>query len=114
MRAAEESLVFGCARLRTSLSHLRVRLALGAPAEPAARLVQAFRDRLLAADVAADLSEAHRDLMTIYPSVDADLVEAARVAAAAAAGLTGAMDFDAAAPALVERLAMLVDDIASL
>ncbi len=100
-------------RIRSGLSMLQVRLALGAPEDAAGALVQAFRDRLLAADLAADLSNAHRLLMTLYPTVDADLVEAVRLAASQADRVSGAMDFDAAAPALAGRLDDLLEGLAN-
>lgn len=107
-RGAEEALVVVRRRLQSALSLLRVRLALGAPSEEAAALVQAFRDRLFAADVAADLAEVHRLLLTLYPAVEAELVEAARLAGAEADRVAGAVDFDAVAPAL----AAVLDELA--
>jgi hypothetical protein len=82
---------------------LRVRLALGMP-DDADALVQAFSDRLLAADIATDLSAAHRHLLTLFPAVEAEVVEEVRVAAALADRLAGQRRFEAVARRLASQL----------
>src|SRR5688572_24902115 len=88
---AAGALGHACGRIRSSLTTLHVRIALHAPDDAAGALVQAFRDRLLAADLAADLVEAHRHLLTLYPAVAAEVVEAARLAAVDADRLAGSV-----------------------
>jgi hypothetical protein len=104
---AVEALCCAGGRIRSGLSRLRARLALGAPDDAAGSLVQAFRDRLLAADLAADLSEAHRHLLTLYPAIEAEVIEATRLAAVEADRLAGAIDFEASASPLAGRLEQL-------
>ena len=112
-QGAEEAIVSTRGRLDAARSLLRVRLALGAPEEPTAALLQAFRDRLLAADIAADLAEVHRHLLTLYPAVEAELVEATRVSVAEADRAAGATEFDAVAHALGDRLDRLSESLDS-
>ena len=106
---AEEAVAGARRRLASALALLRVRLALGAPNEPAAALVQAFRDRLLAADVAAELAEIHRRLLTLYPAVEAELVEHVRLAGTEADRVACAIDFDDAAAGLAITLEALIE-----
>jgi hypothetical protein len=89
--------------LESGLVSLRVRLALGMP-DDADALVQAFSDRLLAADIATDLSAAHRHLLTLFPAVEAEVVEEVRVAAALADRLAGQRRFEAVARRLASQL----------
>jgi hypothetical protein len=98
-------------RLAAGLVRLRVRLAVGAPDEPTAALVQAFEDRLLAADLAADLADAHRRLLSLYPAVEADVVEATRLAHAEADRLAGSEEFGPDAAPFADRLAALLADV---
>ena len=98
-------------RLRAGLVRLRVRLAVGAPDERTAALVQAFEDRVLAADLALDLHRAHQQLMSLYPAVSAEPIEAARLARQAADRLAGADDFEGGAALLVEALEGLLGEL---
>lgn len=60
---------------------LRLRAAAPLPEDPDARTVHGFETRLLLADVSQHLATAHQKLLSLYPSVGADLVEATRVLA---------------------------------
>jgi hypothetical protein len=94
--------------LESGLASLRVRLALGTPDE-ADGLVQAFSDRLLAADIAADLSAAHGYLLTLFPVVEAEVVEEVRLAAALADRIPGERRFGPAARRLARQLEGVLD-----
>lgn len=84
----------------------------------AARLAQAFEDRLLLDDLARDTRRAHQKLLSLYPEVGERVVEEARKVADAASRLATepdalpADDSAAAAPAwldLAERAADWLD-----
>jgi hypothetical protein len=109
---ARAALAAAAGRLARGLVRLRVRLALGAPPDEAAALVQAFEDRLLAADLAADLADAHRRLLSLYPAVGAEAVEAVRLAHTDADRLAGADDFEADVLPFADRLAALLPALA--
>lgn len=72
-------------RLRDDLAgaavQLRLRAATPPPADPEAQAVHVFETRVLLADVARALGVAHQKLLSLYPAVDADLVEQTRVLA---------------------------------
>ncbi|MDX1419489.1 MAG: hypothetical protein R3181_05930 [Rubricoccaceae bacterium] len=102
-------------RLGGLLVQLRLRLAAGSLEDDHAALVQAFEDRLALADLAEELRIVHQKLLSLYPRVDAEVVEAIRQrhrdarTLAEAEGLPGA--FEEALTSLLERLA---DDLAAL
>lgn len=89
--------------LRQALSErvvrLRLRVVAGAPEAEAAALAQAFGDRLLLDDTGALLRRSHQKLLSLYPAVDGEVVEEARVLAAEAArrAVADAYDRDLAA-----------------
>ena len=90
---------------------LRLRAAVGGPSGPAA-LAQAFEDRILLDDVGRTLAVAHQKLLSLYPAVEAALVEAVRQQAVAARDRALADDparglsaFAAAVASLTDRLA---------
>lgn len=62
--------------VRTHVARLRLRAAVGV--EGAASAVQTFEDRLLIDDLARVLDVVHQKLLSLYPAVNADLVEAVR------------------------------------
>lgn len=68
--------------LRTHVARLRLRAVVGV--EDAASAVQTFEDRLLIDDLARVLDVVHQKLLSLYPAVDAGLVEAVRQQASAA------------------------------
>ena len=98
-------------RLAAGLVRLRVRLAVGAPDEETAAFVQAFEDRLLAADLARDLHRAHQHLLSLFPAVLEDQIEAVRLTHSAADRLAGADDFEGAARPFVEQLGALLEGL---
>jgi hypothetical protein len=106
---ARAGLAAAVGRLQAGLVRLRVRLAVGAPAEAPAALVQAFEDRLLAADLARDLHRAHQHLLSLFPAVEAGVVEAVRLAHAAADRLAETDDFEPAAAPFAADLRALLD-----
>ncbi len=90
---------------------LRLRAAVGGPSGEAA-LAQAFEDRILLDDVGRTLAVAHQKLLSLYPAVDAALVEevrqqatAARARALADDPASGLSAFAAAVASLADRLA---------
>lgn len=86
---------------------LRLWAASPAPTDPTARLVHAFEARLVADDAARALGTAHQKLLSLYPSVEPDAVEATRVLAADAARAVAADHPDLGA--LGARLADVLD-----
>ena len=96
-------------RLAASLVRLRVRLAAASTDDHTAALVQAFEGRLVLDDVARAARRAHQALLSLYPAVDAALVEDARRLALDAEALAVADVPDAAA--LAERLADWLDRV---
>lgn len=77
------------AALRADLAamavQLRLRAALPPPADPDAATAHAVETRWLVQDAARALALAHRKLLSLYPAVAADLVEATRCLARDAA-----------------------------
>lgn len=90
--------------LSESVVQMRLRIAAGAPTGRAAALAQAFEDRIRLDDVATMLRRAHQKLLSLYPSVEDDLVEEARVLAAEAAARAVASDPEAGWDDFVARL----------
>ncbi|MEM6325788.1 MAG: hypothetical protein AAF791_01585 [Bacteroidota bacterium] len=97
-------------RLRSVIAHENRRQA--------ARLAQAFEDRLLLDDLARDTRRAHQKLLSLYPDVSEAVVEEARIVADSATRLATepdalpADDSAAASPAwldLAERAADWLD-----
>lgn len=110
--AARAGLAEAVARLQAGLVRLRVRLAVGAPEETTAALVQAFEDRLLVADLAHDLHRAHQHLLSLFPAVEAGLVETVRLTHAEAQSLGETEDLETAAAPFVETLSALLGALA--
>jgi hypothetical protein len=96
-------------RMGSLLVRLRLRVAAGAPGDAHAALVQAFEDHLALADLAEELRVAHQKLLSLFPAVDAVLVEAVRERHREAMGAAAADDLDAALGPLLERLADALD-----
>lgn len=97
------------ADLAGHVSRLRLRAAVGAPDVRAAALAQAFEDRVLLDDTAQTLARAHQKLLSLFPAVDAPLVEAVRQSAQAAGRRAVADDYDRDLAAFAGRLASLAD-----
>ena len=97
------------AALAERVVRLRLRVVAGAPAGPAAALAQAFEDRLLLDDVGATLRRAHQKLLSLYPAVDDDVVESARVLAAEASRRAVADEYDGGLAAFVAEVSDWVD-----
>lgn len=110
-RSATAALAAAVRSLAVSLVRLRVRLAAAEPADPTAALVQAFEGRLVLDDVARAARLAHQSLLSLFPAVDADTVEAARRLALDAETLATAETPDPAA--LADRLAAWLDRVTS-
>lgn len=70
------------ADLGTMAVQVRLRATVAAPEAQAARLALAFETRLLLADLTRALRTGHQKLLSLYPAVDAETVEAARLLAA--------------------------------
>jgi hypothetical protein len=98
-------------RIGSLLVHFRLRAVAGAPEDPHAALVQAFEDRLALADLAEELRVAHQKLLSLYPAVEAALVEAVRRRHHEALLVEEDDDLGAALAPFLERLA---DDLARL
>ena len=96
-------------RLGSLVVRLRLRAVAGAPEDAHAALVQAFEDRLALADLAEELRVAHQKLLSLYPAVDAGLVEAVRRRHHEALALAGEEAFDAALAPFLERVADALD-----
>ena len=96
------------AEVAAAAVQLRLRAAVAPPADPDARLTQAFETRLVVADAARALALAHRKLLSLYPSVSAGAVEATRVLASETAALVAAdvPDLGALASRLAEWTAI--------
>ncbi|WP_412061412.1 hypothetical protein [Rubrivirga sp. IMCC45206] len=92
---------------------LRLRAAVGAPSGPAA-IAQAFEDRILLDDVGRTLAVAHQKLLSLYPAVDAALVEAVRQQARAARDRALADDPARGLGAFAAAVARLTDRLAGL
>ena len=100
------------AGLADAVARLRLRVIVGTPEPRAAALAQAFEDRVLLDDAAQTLARVHQKLLSLYPSVDAALVEAVRQRAGAAAGRAVADDYDTGLSAFAADLADLADQLA--
>jgi chorismate mutase len=92
-------------RMGHLLVGLRLRVAVGAPAAEHAALVQAFEDRLALADLSEELRVGHQKLLSLYPAVDAALVEAVRERQREVLLAAEGDDLDAELVPLLERLA---------
>ncbi len=66
------------AEVGTMAVQLRLRATVGEPEADAARLAHAFETRLLLADLTRALRAAHQKLLSLYPTVRAETVEATR------------------------------------
>ena len=97
------------ADLADQVVRLRLRAAVGAPEPRAAALAQAFEDRVLLDDTARTLARIHQKLLSLYPAVDAPLVEAVRQLAQAAGARAVADDHDRELASFAGRLAGLAD-----
>lgn len=107
--------------IRTHVARLRLRSVIAQESlNPAARLAQAFEDRLLLDDLARDTRRAHQKLLSLYPEVSEGVVEEARIVAESAVRLATEPDAlppddsASAAPAwldLAERAADWLDDL---
>ena len=97
------------ADLADAVVRLRLRAIVGTPEPRAAALAQAFEDRVMLDDAARTLSLVHQKLLSLYPAVDAPLVEAVRQSAAATAARAVADDYDRGLAGFAERLAGLAD-----
>ena len=99
--------------LQDALAHavvrLRLRALIGTPEVRAAALAQAFEDRVLLDDTARTLGTIHQKLLSLYPAVDAGLVEAVRQTAAAAARRAVADAYGADLGAFAARVAEASD-----
>lgn len=97
------------AELADQIVRLRLRAVVGAPEARAAALAQAFEDRVLLDDLARTMARVHQKLLSLYPAVGAELVEAVRVLGAAVGRRAVADDYDRQLGQLAERLAGLAD-----
>lgn len=79
---------------------LRLRTSLAVEADEGVALVHAFEDRMVLARAARVLHVAHQRLLSLYPEVTPEVVEAARLRQREAAQLAGA-----SGPAFREALA---------
>ena len=70
------------AEIGTMAVQMRLRATVAEPETLAARLAHSFATRLLLADLTRALRTAHQKLLSLYPAVDAETVEAARLLAA--------------------------------
>lgn len=102
------------AEVGAMLVRLRLRVVAGLPAGEAAALAQAFEDRLLLDDLGAALATAHQKLLSLYPAVDAALVEEARVLAGEARRRSVADGYATALSAFTARVGDLRDGLADL
>jgi hypothetical protein len=92
-------------RMGSLLVRLRLRAAAGPPEDEHAALVRAFEDRLTLAELAEELRVAHQRLLSLYPAVDAALVEAVRQRHHGALRLTEAAALGAVLGPFLEGLA---------
>lgn len=103
--------------LRTELAdhvvRLRLRAVVGVPEPAAAALAQAFEDRVLLDDTAQTLTRVHQKLLSLYPAVDAPLVEAVRQLAQAAGTRAVADDYDRDLSSFAGQVAGLADRLAT-
>ena len=100
------------AELADQVVRLRLRAAVGVPEPAAAALAQAFEDRVLLDDTARTLGRVHQKLLSLYPSVEAPLVEAVRQSAQAAGARAVADEHDRDLGGFAGRLAGLADRLA--
>ncbi len=91
------------AELAAAAVQLRLRAALPPPADPDAAVAHEVETRWLVQDAARALALAHRKLLSLYPAVDAETVEATRVLASDAAALVTSDWLDVGS--LADRLA---------
>lgn len=98
-------------RIAGRLVHLRLRLVVGEPDDERTRLVRAFEDHVLLADLALDLRTAHQKLLSLYPAVPETLVEAFRRSHVEAADLAEGDPGSPALVALVERATDALDEL---
>lgn len=96
--------------LRGLVVRMRLRSTVGAPDAPAAALAQSFENRLLLDDAARALRQTHQKLLSLYPAVAPETVEAVRRLAADASHDAVADAPDLAA--LGARLADVLDALA--
>ena len=96
-------------RLQRALLHLRTRTAVGIREDQHAALVQAFEDRLALADLADELRVVHQKLLSLFPDVDAALIEAVRVQAQQATEATDAEHLERTHAILLPALAATVE-----
>lgn len=104
--------------LRAATSELReilvqLRLSLSVKHGEGVELVRAFEDRMLLARAARALHVVHQHLLSLYPAVDADLAEQARIIQAEAARLAGAGEsgFTEAAEIWSDRTQPFIEDL---
>ncbi len=97
------------ADLAEAVVRLRLRAIVGTPEPRAAALAQAFEDRVLLDDTARTLALAHQKLLSLYPAVDAGLVEAVRQQAGAMARRAVADDYQASLSRAAAEAADLAD-----
>ncbi len=97
------------AELADQTVRLRLRAVVGVPEARAAALAQAFEDRVLLDDTARTLGRVHQKLLSLYPAVDAPLVEAVRVLGGALGRRAVADDYDRQLGRVAERLGGLAD-----
>jgi hypothetical protein len=92
---------------------LRLRLSLVVAHDREISLVRAFEDRMLLAEAARNLHVVHQRLMSLYPSVDSELVEDARHVQAEAARLAaaGAADFRSTLIAWCDAVVGFTDEL---
>lgn len=101
------------AALAEATARLRLRAVVGAPDGEAA-LARAFEDRIAFDDLGRLLSVIHQKLLSLYPSVDADLVERVRQMAARVVDHALADDLDVDIGLLAVRVGNLADDLAEV
>ena len=93
------------ARIGSLLVRLRLRLAVAPSEEEHVAFVQAFEDRLAVADLAEELRVAHQKLLSLFPQVDAALIEAVRERHRDTLVALEEVDLSAVLAPLLERLA---------
>lgn len=100
-------------QLAAQVVRLRLRVVAGAPQGPAA-LAQAFEDRTLLDDLGRTLGIVHQKLLSLYPSVDASLVEDVRRLSGVALDRATADAYDRGLDTFTARASDLADALADV
>ena len=98
-------------RLAGFAVRLQLRAVTATPESDAAALAQAFEDRLLLDEITQDVRRTHQKLLSLYPAVTEETVEAARQLADAVAEAAHGEAFEDELGPLARRLARWIDDV---